>query len=250
MGETCISDVCTSLYMTVAQYQMNPYDVILASASPRRFDLLTALAVPFRVVVSDAEEALHLPPALFLARMPKVAVDIHDHPTVRAWRKGETCALLHPDAVVIAADTIVVLDGVVLNKPRDEADATAMLTRLSGREHEVYTGMAVFAPQREPLLYVQCSHVQMLPLTATLIASYIASGEPMDKAGAYGIQGLAGRLVTAVTGSLTNVVGLPLSLLVQALAEVGVTCGRTPPQAYAAWRHALPVDLLPEASEL
>ena len=146
-------------------------EIILASGSPRRFDLLTALAVPFRVVVSDAEEAIHLPPAPFLTRMPNVAVDIHDHPTVRAWRKGETCALLHPDAVVIAADTIVVLDGVVLNKPCDEADATAMLTRLSGREHEVYTGLAVFAPHSEPQLLVQRSHVQMLPLTATTMLS-------------------------------------------------------------------------------
>jgi septum formation protein len=225
-------------------------EIILASGSPRRFELLTALDIPFRVVVSDAEEGFHLPPALLLTRMPDVSVDIHDHPTVRAWRKGEACARMHPDAVVIAADTIVVLDGVVLNKPVDVADATAMLTRLSGRAHEVYTGMAVFAPQREPLLYVQCSQVQMLPLTATMISTYIASGEPMDKAGAYGIQGLAGRLVTAVTGSITNVVGLPLSLLAQALADVGVACGRTPPQAYTAWRQALPADLLPEASEL
>jgi septum formation protein len=83
-----------------------------------------------------------------------------------------------------------------------------------------------------------------------MIATYIASGEPMDKAGAYGIQGLAGQLVTAVTGSITNVVGLPLSLVAQALANVGVVCGRTPPQAYATWRHALPLDLLPDASEL
>lgn len=226
------------------------FDIILASGSPRRFELLTALAVPFRVVVSDAEEELHLPPALFLARMPAVSVDIHDHPTVRAWRKGEACAQQHPDAVVIAADTIVVLDGVVLNKPRDVADATRMLTRLSGRWHEVYTGVAVFAPHTEPLLLVQCSQVQMLPLTAVMIATYIASGEPMDKAGAYGIQGLAGRLVTAVTGSITNVVGLPLSLLTQALADVGVVCGRTPTQAYAVWRDTLPAGLLPDVSEL
>ena len=225
-------------------------EIILASGSPRRFELLTALAVPFRVVVSDAEEGFHLPPIAFLARMPSVSVDIHDHPTVRAWRKGESCARLHPDAVVIAADTIVVLDGMVLNKPRDEADATAMLTRLSGRWHEVYTGMAVFAPHSEPQLLVQRSHVQMLLLTPAMIATYIASGEPMDKAGAYGIQGLAGRLVTAVTGSITNVVGLPLSLLAQALADAGVACGRTPPQAYASWRHTLPADLLPDASEL
>jgi len=90
----------------------------------------------------------------------------------------------------------------------------------------------------------------MLPLTTTMIATYIASGEPMDKAGSYGIQGLAGQLVTAVNGSITNVVGLPLSLVVQALNDVGVTCGRTPSQAYTVWRHALPVDLLPHASEL
>lgn len=90
----------------------------------------------------------------------------------------------------------------------------------------------------------------MLPLTTTMIATYIASGEPMDKAGSYGIQGLAGQLVTAVTGSITNVVGLPLSLVVQALANVGVVCGRTASHAYTVWRHALPVDLLPDASEL
>jgi len=110
--------------------------------------------------------------------------------------------------------------------------------------------MAVFAPHTEPLLLVQCSKVQMLPLTNTMIATYIASGEPMDKAGAYGIQGLAGKLVTAVDGSITNVVGLSLSLVAQALANVGVVCGRTPSQAYATWLHALPVDLLPPASEL
>jgi len=225
-------------------------EIILASGSPRRFELLTALDIPFRVVVSDAEEGFHLPPALLLTRMPDVSVDIHDHPTVRAWRKGEACARMHPDAVVIAADTIVVLDGVVLNKPVDVTDAMSMLTRLSGRWHEVYTGMAVFAPHQEPLLLVQRSQVQMLPLTTTMIATYIASGEPMDKAGAYGIQGLAGQLVTAVTGSITNVVGLPLSLVVQALANVGIVCGRTASHAYTVWRHALPVDLLPDASEL
>jgi len=225
-------------------------EIILASGSPRRFELLTALDLPFRVVVSDAEEELHLPPARFLARMPIVTVDIHDHPTVRAWRKGEACARIHPDAVVIAADTIVVLDGAVLNKPRDQADATDMLTRLAGRWHEVYTGVALFAPQREPLLLAECSRVQMLPLSAAMIATYIASGEPMDKAGSYGIQGLAGQMVTAVDGSITNVVGLPLSVVAQALSDVGVTCGRTPLHAYAAWRHALPVDFLPHASEL
>lgn len=251
MTKTHISDVCCYCNMIVVCVSMsNQFDLILASSSPRRFDLLTALAVQFRVVVSDAEEALHLPPAQFFTQMPHIPVDRHDHPTVRAWRKGEACARLHRDAVVVAADTIVVVDEMVLNKPRDEADAIAMLTRLSGRWHDVYTGMVVFAPQREPLLRAQRSQVQMLPLTDAMIAAYVASGEPMDKAGAYGIQGLAGQLVTAVNGSITNVVGLSLSLLVHTLTDVGVTCGRTPAQAYTVWRQTVSAEQLPDASEL
>ena len=226
------------------------YDVILASGSPRRAELLHALDVPFRVVVSDAEEGIHLPSASFLERLPHVCVNHHNHPTIRAWRKGEACARHNPEAVVIAADTIVVLDGMVLNKPLDEADAKSMLNRLSGRWHEVYTGLAIFAPHGEPLLLAQMSKVQMVGLNELIIDTYVASGEPMDKAGAYGIQGLAGSLVTAVTGSITNVVGLPLSLVTQALSDLGVVCGRTPTQAYVEWRHALPLNLFPHASEL
>jgi septum formation protein len=94
------------------------------------------------------------------------------------------------------------------------------------------------------------SKVQMVGLNELIIDTYVASGEPMDKAGAYGIQGLAGSLVTAVTGSITNVVGLPLSLVTQALSDLGVVCGRTPTQAYVEWRHALPLNLFPHASEL
>lgn len=224
--------------------------LILASGSPRRYELLSALQIPFDVVVSDAEETDTLPSAMMLQSVPAVAVSLHDHPTIRAWRKGYHVSLLHPHHVVLAADTIVVIDGVVLNKPIDITDAARMLGMLSGRTHQVYTGMALFAPHHPPIFHVCVSHVTMQSLTAEQIHAYVMTGESLDKAGAYGIQGMAGTLVTAVDGSFTNVVGLPLRDTVDLLAQAGVSTGWSAESAYQQWRGQMQWSQIPHGSYL
>lgn len=224
--------------------------LILASGSPRRFELLTALQIPFVVAVSDAEEHDTLPEAQLLAVLPPVSVALHDHPTIRAWRKGYHVAQSYDESCVLAADTIVVIDGQVLNKPIDAQDAHRMLRMLSGKTHQVYTGMALFMPHRLPILHVCVSHVTMQSLTDDHIAAYVATGESLDKAGAYGIQGMAGTLVTAVEGSFTNVVGLPLLDTVQVLAHVNITPGCSAETAYQHWRGQMYYTQIPHGSYL
>lgn len=224
--------------------------LILASGSPRRFELLSALQIPFVVVVSDAEEGDALPDAPLLATLPHVAVTLHDHPTIRAWRKGVHVSQSSPQSCVLAADTIVVIDGQVLNKPVDAVDAHRMLRLLSGRTHQVYTGMALFAPQQLPVFHVCVSHVTMQMLTDAQIHAYVATGESLDKAGAYGIQGMAGTLVTAVDGSFTNVVGLPLLDTVQLLSLAQITPGCSAEVAYQDWRGQMHYTQIPHGSYL
>lgn len=235
-------------YMTDMMTPQLP--LILASGSPRRFELLSALQIQFVVVVSDAEEGDVLPDAALLATLPPVAVTFHDHPTIRAWRKGFHVAQSHPQSYVLAADTIVVIDGQVLNKPVDTNDAHRMLRLLSGRTHQVYTGMALFAPQHAPTLHMCVSHVTMQSLSDEQIHSYVQTGESLDKAGAYGIQGMAGTLVTAVNGSFTNVVGLPLVDTVQLLARVHITPVCSPEQAYQQWRAQMNHTKIPHGSHI
>ncbi|MFZ9856876.1 MAG: Maf family protein [Roseiflexaceae bacterium] len=224
--------------------------LILASGSPRRYELLTALQIPFVVAVSDAEEGDTFPEAELMTALPRVAVALHDHPTIRAWRKGYHVSMAHPESLVLAADTIVVIDGQVLNKPVDSADAHRMLRMLSGRTHQVYTGVALFAPQQRPLFHVCVSHVTMQSLTDDQIAAYVATGESLDKAGAYGIQGMAGTLVTAVDGSFTNVVGLPLLDTVRLLSHVQLTPGCSVEHAYQDWRSQMQYAQIPHGSHL
>lgn len=214
---------------------------LLASQSPRRAAILEALGVTFDIAISDAEEDSHFPPSELMARIPPLALSDEDHPVVRAWRKGNHIAQLHPHAIVLAADTIVVCDSHVLNKPVDRADAMRMLKMLSGRSHQVYTGMVRYAPQHEPVFWVQMSTVTMRELDAIELERYVASGEPMDKAGAYGIQGMAGSLVASVTGSFTNVVGLPMEATIRLLSGTGVCVARTVPEAFDLWRRAHPL---------
>lgn len=228
----------------------HPSAVILASGSPRRRELLHALGVDFRVVSSDAEEGTALPAASLLTDLPAVSVALHDHPTIRAWRKGMHVAAEHPQALVVAADTIVVIDGEVLNKPVDDSDAMRMLQRLSGRQHTVYTGMMIAAPDQPLEWHVVASQVEMRSLDAATIAAYVATGEPRDKAGAYGIQGVAGTLVVAVHGSFTNVVGLPLRLVHDRLQAHRVTMPRTPDAAYRWWRQQLTHQQMPDGSDV
>jgi septum formation protein len=180
--------------------------VVLASASPRRADLLTAAGVMFEVrAVEVGEQPFDGETAVdYVAR---VAAD-----------KARAC-LAAADAVVLAADTVVVVDGRILGKPADDADAARMLRLLSGRGHDVLTGVAV-RRGGEVAVAVESTAVTFAPLSAAEVAWYVASGEPMDKAGAYAIQGLASRFVERVSGSYSNVVGLPVALVCRMLAEV------------------------------
>jgi septum formation protein len=176
-----------------------PDGLILASASPRRIELLRQLGAPFAVRPSGAEE------------MPRRGEDGVAFARRAARDKAEAVAAANPRAWVIGADTVVLLDGEILGKPRDESDARRMLRSLSGRRHRVVTAVALVAPGG-----VACEElaietaVEFHILAEAEIDAYVATGEPSDKAGAYAIQGGAQAFVRAVEGSLTNVVGLPL----------------------------------------
>ncbi len=181
--------------------------VILASASPRRRDLLTLIGVPHAVRPADIDET-YLPGERPVAHAERLA-------------REKAVALGEPDAVVIGSDTIVVVDGDVLGKPADEAEAAAMLRRLSGRSHVVMTGVAV-AWRGRVASGVEKVGVTLRPLSDDDIARYIATGEPMDKAGAYGIQGYGATIVMRVDGDYFAVMGLALNRLVGLLEGMGL----------------------------
>jgi septum formation protein len=185
--------------------------LILASASPRRRELLATLGLEFDVVPSEADETFpaHLNPreaAVHLAR-----------------EKGRWVARLRPDAWVLSADTIVVVEGEILGKPRDAEEALSMLTRLSGRTHTVITAFCLIhaSLKRERCEAVE-TQVSFRAVAPGELAAYARSGEPLDKAGAYAIQGGAAGFVEAVEGSYSNVVGLPLEKLSEVLREEGI----------------------------
>lgn len=210
--------------------------LILASASPRRRELLSFLGVLFRVVVTDGEEQDTPPPPAIVDLLPPFPLARPSHPALLAWRKADAACAEATPGVIIGADTIVVLEGDVLGKPRDPDHARALLRRLSGRTHTVYTGLAVLSvPPGKVQLDMVASEVTILELTDDEIDKYVATGEPLDKAGAYGIQGLGGRLVRKVVGSYTCVVGLPLVQLHRMLVAAGVTGLVDPSVAYRRW---------------
>jgi len=245
--------------------------LILASASPRRRELLAYLGASFDTIATAGEEHNDPPPRAIIDAMPTCPVPLATHPTVLAWRKVIAACADAPDSVIIGADTIVVLDGDVLGKPRDSDDACAMLRRLSGRRHTVYTGIAVVRHEtrdtrhetrdtrhhlQSPVSSLQspvsglqldlvASDVVVANLIDAEIADYVATGEPMDKAGAYGIQGLGGRLVRSVAGSYTCVVGLPLVSTHRLLMAAGYTQLIDPSDAYMRWLKAQGKEPLP-----
>ncbi|BAH76673.1 Maf family protein [Solidesulfovibrio magneticus] len=190
--------------------------LILASASPRRRELLALAGVPFDIVVSPAQEP---------------APDVNEHPAAYAARmarlKAAAVAEAHPEAVVLGADSVVAVGETILGKPADAADAMRMLRLLSGRGHQVVTGCALFAPGREPEIFTVATEVTMGVVPDDRLAAYVATGEPMDKAGAYAIQGGAAAFVTTICGSYTNVVGLPLAEVVEILSVWGVAVPAT-----------------------
>jgi septum formation protein len=186
--------------------------VILASASPRRRELLALVGIAHDVRPADIDESLmtgETPPG---------------HAERLARAKAHAVAEREPDAVVIAADTIVVVDGDILGKPRGVDEAKAMLRRLSARAHTVFTAMAVARGARTESAVEQVT-VTFRALTGEEIDRYVATGEPLDKAGAYGIQGYGATIVERVEGDYFSVMGLGLRRLVELLGRVGVQYG-------------------------
>ena len=183
--------------------------LILASASPRRAELLRAAGIAFRVEVSDLEEA----------RDPGEAPRAYAERLARD--KARVVAQRFPGEPVLAADTIVTIGDAVLEKPADAADAARMLRQLSGRAHEVTTGVCIISKNEEDVRR-ETTRVFFRALNDKDIADYIATGEPMDKAGAYTIQGGAARWVEKIEGDYNNVVGLPVALVTRMLRDANL----------------------------
>ena len=182
--------------------------LLLASASPRRADLLKSAGFVFDIEAVEVDER-PLPgedPSACVLRL--------------AREKAAAVASRHPDDVVIGADTVVVVDNEILGKPSGDEQAAQMLAQLSGRCHEVLTGVSVCRGGGE-VSAVERTRVWFMPLTTSDIAWYVASGEPRGKAGAYAVQGLASRFVERIEGSYSNVVGLPAAEVLEALERLG-----------------------------
>ena len=188
-------------------------ELVLASASPRRAELLRQLGVAFKIKAADIDETPipHESPRQYVSRLAEHKA------SVVARELGE-------QSVVLGADTVVVSRGDILGKPRDPTHAEQILRALSGSNHEVLTGIALVRPRAEAVsqVLVATTEVRFRTLSEQEIARYVATGEPMDKAGAYGIQGLAGVFVESLNGSYSNVVGLPLTETYQLLCAEGV----------------------------
>jgi septum formation protein len=186
-------------------------DIILASASPRRKALLEQIGLKFRVDTRIREDNE------FAGQEPhQFARDI-------SLKKAESAADRYHDAIIIAADTFGVIDGNIIGKPRSKTEAKNILSRLSGRAHTVITGFTVLdTATRKSVSQSVDTIVYMKPITETEIESYVKTGEPLDKAGAYAIQGLGAVLVERIEGDYSNVMGLPLFSLVKVLREFGI----------------------------
>ena len=187
---------------------MNDTTLILASASPRRRELLALTGLPFTVDAPDVDESCDLAPREAVRELSR--------------RKALAAAALHPGQVILAADTLVAVDEKALGKPRDAEDAFRMLHSLSGRWHQVYTGVTVVDAQGNLRSETAVTDVHFEAMPDEAIRRYIASGEPMDKAGAYAVQGIAGLWIDELRGSHTNVIGLPMALTRRLLEDCGL----------------------------
>ena len=183
--------------------------IILASQSPRRRELLSFYGVDFIVDPALADEE-HVE-GTGAERVKKLA-----------QAKCAEVAARHPGRYVLAADTLVCVEDEILGKPKDEADARRMLHMLSARAHEVHTGVCLRLPDGRELCGVDTTQVHFMPMTDEMIDRYIATKEPMDKAGAYGIQSTAGIFISHIEGSASNVIGLPLGLVTRFFKEAGI----------------------------
>jgi septum formation protein len=188
---------------------MEPMRIILASASPRRRQLLELVNMPFEVIPSSNEDG------------PRAGEDPAEYELRAAREKALDVARRHSDRPVLGADTVVEIDGEILGKPSSAFDAQEMLKTLSDRRHRVHTALALVA-QSECSAVIDTTEVCFLPLTDAVIRWYVQTGEPMDKAGAYAIQGLGGLLVSEVKGSPHTVVGLPIHRLPELFGARGM----------------------------
>ncbi|MDP2052436.1 MAG: Maf family protein [Acidobacteriota bacterium] len=180
--------------------------LVLASRSPRRAELLAAAGIPFEVLAADIDETPREgeAPDAYVERL--------------AIEKARAVLALRPDAAVLGADTTVTIDGLILGKPVDASEATAMLRRLRGRAHDVFTGVALVSTEGVRS-GVELTRVWFNSMTDEDISWYVESGEPVDRAGAYAIQGLASRFIPRIEGSYSNVVGLPVALVSSILRQ-------------------------------
>lgn len=188
------------------------YRIVLASSSPRRRELLSTLGLGFDIIHPSSDETVsgNETPEDFVLR-------------VSAEKASSVSRTLGDGVVVIGADTIVVVDGEMLGKPEDRGEAYSMLRKLSGKEHHVFTAFSIVRPKSEILhSEIVDTRVRVKPLAASEIEGYIKTGEPMDKAGAYGIQGIGSFMVGGIEGSYSNVVGLPVEELLAALKKLGI----------------------------
>ena len=210
--------------------------LVLASASPRRRELLSQIGLEFTVMPSTKEENAKTTEAGALVQelSRQKAVDIWEqlsgdqgqNPDADQEQISEETqepnlnGKRQPELLVIGADTVVCCEGKILGKPHSREAAAEMLTALQGRSHEVYTGVTLYS-QSETVIFFECTQVEFYPMTEVEISEYIDSKEPMDKAGAYGIQGLGARFVKDIRGDYNNVVGLPVGRLYQELKSHG-----------------------------
>ena len=217
-----------------------PIRLVLGSGSPRRAQLLRQLGLEFDQVASDeaepepaqgdpAEQAIRCAQAKARAVRELLLADAR-HPSRKPGRTsaigrtiviGQRTIVIGQRTIVIGADTMVIVDGAILGKPADAEEAVAMLRRLAGRRHRVCTGVCLLGPGGREQSDCVSTEVWMRPVTAAAIDAYVASGEPMDKAGAYAIQGLGARFVERINGCYYNVVGLPLARLTAMLDDAG-----------------------------
>lgn len=182
-------------------------ELVLASSSPSRKMLLEQAGVSFEVVVSGVDETV--PASLSPAQTVELLAE----------RKGKAVLPLRPDKPIIAADSVVSIDGLILGKPKDDQEAKATLRRLSGRTHQIFTGVCLLANGREEVFH-QSTKVTFYPLTEEEIADYVALGESQGRAGAYGIEGIGVVLVQSIEGDFSNIVGLPVAETLRRLRKL------------------------------
>jgi len=204
--------------MIATSNSISPVTLVLASSSPRRQELIATLGLPVRVRPSLADEST--PPGW----APSRVVEELSLRKAKAVAESMEAPPAGESFIIVGSDTIVALEGEIMGKPKNEEDALGMLERLSGRTHEVYTGVTCLEPGTgKTATSHRSTKVRMRPLSSVQLARYVATGEPMDKAGAYGIQEKGALLVEGIEGDFFNVVGLPLSLLAEMLEPFGVS---------------------------